>query len=83
MHSASGPGCCAPPSGVDIEGEVWALPKAAIGDLLALVAPAAGLRHRVPRRWSPVSGFLVEAEAVDGARDITDHRGWRAWLGCA
>lgn len=66
------------PGGV-IEGEVWALPTAAIGSLLALVPPPLGF-GTVALEDGPCLGFLGEAHALDGAPDITVHGGWRAWL---
>ena len=30
-----------------------------------------------------VQGFLVEAEAVKGARDISSYKGWRAFMASA
>ncbi len=73
------PGLVRAAVGAAIEGEVWALPTARIGDLLALVPPPLGF-GTVHLENGPCLGFLAEAEALDGARDITDHRGWRAWL---
>jgi allophanate hydrolase len=73
------PGLVRAAGGTAIEGEVWALPSARIGDLLALVPPPLGF-GTVFLADGPCLGFLAEAEALDGARDITDHRGWRAWL---
>lgn len=73
------PGLVRARDGAAIEGEVWALPTARIGDLLALVPPPLGF-GTVVLAEGPCLGFLAEAGAIDGARDITDHRGWRAWV---
>ena len=57
----------------------WALPTAAIGALLALVPSPLGF-GTVALADGPCLGFLVEAAAIAGARDITSFGGWRAWL---
>ncbi len=73
------PGLLRAAPGAAIAGEVWALPTAAIGALLARVPAPLGFG---PVRLSdgPCLGFLAEAAAVAGARDITALGGWRAWL---
>jgi allophanate hydrolase len=65
--------------GATITGEVWALPAAAIGPLLALVPPPLGF-GTVELDDGPCLGFLAEAQAIESAPDITAHGGWRAWL---
>jgi len=62
-----------------IEGEVWALPSAGIGALLATVSAPLGL-GTVMLTDGPCLGFLAEAAGVAGGLDITQHGGWRAWL---
>ena len=34
----------------------------------------------LPADGTEAKGFLVEAEAVKGARDVSAHGGWRAYL---
>ena len=66
--------------GATVEGELWRLPSAGLGDLLAtLPAPMALGRVRLDDGTAPV-GFLCEPSAIDGAPDITAHGGWRASL---
>ena len=72
------PGLVAGGAGV-ITGEVWALPTAAIGVLLAQVPPPLGF-GTVTLETGPCLGFLAEAAAVEAAPDITAHGGWRAYL---
>jgi allophanate hydrolase len=62
-----------------IGGEVWRLPAAGFGRFVAgLPAPMAiGPVDLVD--GATVSGFLCEPVALDGARDITDFGGWRAY----
>jgi len=66
--------------GAAIAVEVWALPQAAIGSLLALIAPPLGLGSIELADGRIVHGFLCEAQAVAGAREITSLGGWRAYL---
>jgi len=65
--------------GSAIPGEVWALPTAAIGSLLAEVPPPLGF-GTVALDDGPCLGFLAEAAGLAGARDITGFGGWRGWL---
>jgi allophanate hydrolase len=65
--------------GAPIAGEVWALPAAAIGPLLAQVPPPLGF-GTVMLNDGPCLGFLAEAAGVAGAQDITNLGGWRAHL---
>ena len=62
-----------------IAGEVWALPTAAIGALLAQVPPPLGF-GTVALDDGPCLGFLAESAGVADATDITHLGGWRAWL---
>ncbi|HVY17780.1 MAG TPA: allophanate hydrolase [Rhodopila sp.] len=73
------PGLVRSADGAAIEGEVWALPAAAIGPLLALIPPPLGF-GTVQLDDGPCLGFLAETEGVADATDITRFGGWRAWL---
>lgn len=73
------PGMVRRDPGATIAGEVWALPTAAIGALLALVLAPLGF-GTVTLEEGPCLGFLAEAQALENAPDITAHGGWRAWL---
>jgi allophanate hydrolase len=66
-------------AGEAIAGEVWALPTAAIGALLAQVPPPLGFGV-VELNDGPCLGFIAEAAGVADAPDITRFGGWRAWL---
>jgi allophanate hydrolase len=66
-------------SGAAIAGEVWAIPTAAIGTLLAAVPPPLGF-GTVALTDGPCLGFLAEADGTLEAEDITRYGGWRAWL---
>ncbi len=65
--------------GATIDGEIWALPTAAIGKLLAQVPPPLGF-GAVTLEDGPCLGFLAEAAGVEAAPDITRFGGWRGWL---
>ncbi len=62
-----------------IAGEVWALPTAAIGALLAQVPPPLGF-GTVLLDDGPASAFSPKSAGIADATDITHFGGWRAWL---
>jgi allophanate hydrolase len=66
--------------GSAIELEVWDMPLAAVGSFLALIPPPLGLGSVQLVDGRHVHGFLCEAHALTGARDISHHGGWRAYL---
>jgi allophanate hydrolase len=66
--------------GVAIEVEVWDVPAAQVGAFLSLVPPPLGLGSVELGDGSHVHGFLCESYALQGARDISHHGGWRAFL---
>ena len=66
--------------GAAIAVEVWAIPSARVGALLASIAAPLGLGSVELADGRRVHGFLCEAHAVAGAADITRHGGWRAYL---
>jgi allophanate hydrolase len=66
-----------------IAGEVWRLPASGFGSFVASL-PAPMVIGRVELEdGSTASGFLCEAVATEGAREITGFGGWRAWLAVA
>jgi len=73
------PGLLRAPEGAAIAGEVWAMPTAAIGALLAQVPPPLGF-GTVELEDGPCLGFVAEAAGVAEAKDITALGGWRAYL---
>jgi allophanate hydrolase len=66
--------------GASIEVEVWALPAAAFGGFVDAVPPPLSIGTIALSDGRGVKGFLVEAAATAGARDITSFGGWRAFL---
>ncbi|MBQ1028042.1 allophanate hydrolase [Micromonospora sp. C95] len=68
------------PGGHPIEVELWRLPVAAVGELLAGVPAPLSLGWVRLHDGRDVLGFLCEAYAVDsGAEDISAAGGWRAY----
>ena len=67
-------------AGPGIEGEVWALPPAAFGTFVAAIPAPLGIGKIMLADGSSVSGFLCEAYAVQGATEITQFGGWRAYM---
>jgi len=67
-------------SGAPIEVEVWELAVEAFGSFVAEVPPplAIGSLELADGTW--VHGFVCEAVGLEGAVDITERGGWRAWL---
>ncbi|WP_368045437.1 amidase [Pseudoroseomonas cervicalis] len=70
----------APGAGHAIALEVWSLPLARIGALLAAIPAPLGLGTLLLEDGGTPKGFLVEAEGIRQAEDISDSGGWRAWL---
>ncbi|MFM2067913.1 MAG: allophanate hydrolase [Pseudomonadota bacterium] len=66
--------------GAAIALEVWAMPQAQLGSFLALIPAPLGLGSLTLADGRQVHGFLCEAHAVSGARDISALGGWRAYL---
>ena len=67
-------------TGASIAVEVWDMPVRAVGSFLALILPPLGLGsvELIDGRW--VHGFICEAHALVGARDVTSFGGWRAYI---
>lgn len=67
-------------AGAPIATEVWSLDAAAFGAFVARIPSPLGIGTlRLADGTSP-KGFLVEAEAVRGAEDISSYGGWRGYL---
>ncbi len=64
-----------------IDGELWAMPPDGLGRLLAEIPPPLGLGTVVLEDGRRPTGFLCEQAGLAGARDVSVHGGWRAWLG--
>ncbi|MEU4095210.1 allophanate hydrolase [Streptomyces sp. NPDC026673] len=66
--------------GAAVEAEVWELPAEGLGRLLAALPRPMALGAVRLADGTTVPGFLCEPAALAGARDITEHGGWRAYL---
>ncbi|MGQ0591624.1 MAG: allophanate hydrolase-related protein [Gammaproteobacteria bacterium] len=74
------PGLLRQEPGRAIEVEVWELPIAAFGTLVAAIPAPLAIGRVELEGGEKVAGFLCEAQATEGARDITTHGGWRGYL---
>jgi allophanate hydrolase len=63
-----------------IEVEVWRLPTATYGSFVAAIPSPLGIGCLTLEDGTSVQGFLCEAWATEGATEISDLGGWRAWL---
>lgn len=66
--------------GAAIEVEVWSLPLAHYGSFVAGIPAPLGIGPVQLADGRTVQGFVCDAQAVRGARDITAFGGWRAFL---
>ncbi|MEA2938549.1 MAG: allophanate hydrolase, partial [Alphaproteobacteria bacterium] len=66
--------------GAAVEVEVWTLPTAGFGRFVAAVPAPLSIGTIRLAGGRTVKGFLVEAQAVAGARDISSFGGWRAFV---
>ncbi|WP_425105931.1 allophanate hydrolase [Ancylobacter sp.] len=66
--------------GAAIALEVWALPRAAVGEFLAGIPAPLVIGTVELEDGRTVKGFLCEPHGLKGARDITASGGWRAAL---
>lgn len=69
-----------PGTGAPIAVEVWALSVEAFGQFVAAIPSPLSIGTVRLADGSAAKGFLVEATAIQGARDITSFGGWRAFM---
>ncbi|NJC72244.1 allophanate hydrolase [Planosporangium thailandense] len=74
VRAASGPA-------TGLEVEIWDLPAAGVGELLATVAPPLALGAVDLDDGGVVPGFLTDPTGVDAGADITAYGGWRHYPG--
>ena len=70
----------APGKGHAIEVELWALSYGEFGRFVSDVPPPLAIGTLNLADGRRVKGFLVEADATKGARDISEMGGWRAFV---
>lgn len=71
-----------PKGGAQIDVEVWAVPQQHFGSFVAGIPSPLGIGKVELEDGSLESGFLCESIAMDGAEDITELGGWRAYCNC-
>lgn len=74
------PGLVRDAAGAAIDLEVWAMPVAEVGTFLAGIPSPLGLGTLRLRDGTHVHGFICEPCGLLGAREVTAHGGWRAYL---
>ena len=67
-------------AGSAIAAEIWTLDRAGFGEFVARIPAPLGIGTIRLRDGGWVKGFLVEAEAVKAAEDVSRFGGWRAYL---
>ncbi len=66
--------------GAPIAVELWSLDEQAFGSFVAAIPAPLGIGTLVLEDGSTAKGFLAEAEAVKGARDISSYGSWRSFV---
>jgi allophanate hydrolase len=74
------PGLLRVQDGTSITTEVWALDARSFGEFASRIPAPLGIGTLSLADGTSAKGFLVEAEAVKGAEDISSYGGWRAYL---
>lgn len=69
--------------GTAIATEIWSLDPAGFGTFVAKIPSPLGIGTLRFADGTMAKGFLVEAEAIKGARDISEFGGWRKFLAAA
>lgn len=63
--------------------ELWALPQEHVGSFIAGIPEPLGVGKVELDSGALVTGFVCESYAAEGAADISDYGGWRAYLEAA
>lgn len=74
------PGLIRSASGREIIVELWDVPLHSFGSFVALIPPPLGMGTLRLNDGREVKGFICEGIAVEGALDITELGGWRAYI---
>jgi allophanate hydrolase len=70
----------APDEGFAIATEVWAISSEGLGSFLAGIPAPLGIGTARLADGTEPKGFIVEAEGIKGAKDISGFGGWRAYM---
>jgi allophanate hydrolase len=76
----SRPGLVRADQGQQIALETWAIPKANFGEFILGVPSPLGIGTLRLETGETVKGFICETAGLDGAIDVTEYGGWRAYL---
>ncbi|HVK54441.1 MAG TPA: allophanate hydrolase [Burkholderiales bacterium] len=68
-----------PRDGASIEVEVWEMPLRHFGGFVATIPSPLGIGALQLASGETVKGFICEPWAIEGAEDITEFGGWRAY----
>ncbi len=74
------PGLLRVANGSPIAVEIWSLDARGFGEFVSRIPAPLGIGTLNFADGTSAKGFLVEAEAVKGAEDISSYGGWRAYL---
>jgi allophanate hydrolase len=66
--------------GAAIAVEIWALPADGFGRFVSSIPPPLSIGTLTRADGGTVKGFLAESHGVEGARDISQFGGWRAFV---
>jgi allophanate hydrolase len=66
--------------GISVALEIWALPAEGFGRFVAAIPSPLSIGSVNLADGRSVKGFLVESDAVKGARDISEFGGWRKFV---
>lgn len=66
--------------GDNIEMEIWTMPSENFGTFVTGIPAPLGIGKVELENGSWVSGFICDAYGLDGAKDVTEYKSWRAWL---
>lgn len=66
--------------GEAIEVELWSMPSAQFGGFVNSIPAPLGIGKVRLSDGSVASGFICEPYGIAGAEEITEHRGWKAYL---
>ncbi|NKI74209.1 allophanate hydrolase [Dickeya sp. CFBP 2040] len=74
------PGLVNTGQGQPIAVELWDIPLARFGEFVAEIPPPLGIGTLTLADGRQVKGFICEPAALEGAQDITEFGGWRAFV---
>ncbi len=74
------PGLARAEIGASIELELWDMPSAAFGSFVAEIPAPLGIGTLTLEDGREVKGFICEPRGLQGATDITEFGGWRAYI---